>query len=77
MLARSLDLTPCVFSCGKFKRKSKHYSREYIEDLKSRIRREVMRINMSVLRKVWDNVKLRLNVLENHGGGHIENLIQQ
>ena len=39
-----------------------------IEDLKVRIKRERRRILPSVLRKVWDDIKLSLNVLENHGG---------
>ena len=37
-----------------------------IEDLKGRIKRERRRIRPSVLRKVWDDVKLSLNILENH-----------
>ena len=43
-----------------------------IEDLKTRIRKACKEIRPGALREVWDNMKLRLNVLQNMQGGHIE-----
>ena len=46
-----------------------------IVDLKTRIRRACMGVRPDVLRKAWDDTKLRLTVLLNVQGGHIESLI--
>ena len=46
-----------------------------LEDLKTRVRRESQRISPEILRKFWDNTKLRLNVLENVTGGHIKSIV--
>ena len=59
------------------KEKAYNTTVDSIEDIKSRIRRECSRIRPSVSSKVWDNVKLRLNVLENHDGRRIENFKRQ
>ena len=48
-----------------------------IEDLKTRIRRTCRRIRSDVLRKVWDDTKSCLNVLQNVQGGLIEILVAQ
>ena len=48
---------------------------QFLEDLKTRVRRESQRIRPEILRKFWDNAKLRLNVLENVTGGHIESIV--
>ena len=76
--ARSPDLTPRdFFLCVHLKEKLYTTPVGYIEDLKSGIRRDCRCIRSSVLKKVWDNLKLRLNVLENFSGRHIENMIWQ
>ena len=46
-----------------------------IEDLKTQIRRASRGIRPDVLRKVWDNTKLCLDVLQNVHGGHIKSLV--
>ena len=57
---RSPYLTPChFFLWGHLKERVFTTTASSIEDLKSKIKRECRRIRPSVLRKVWDNVKLR------------------
>lgn len=34
-----------------------------------------MQTNQTVIKKAWKNLQLRINVLGNNGGGHIENLL--
>ena len=73
---RSPDLTPCdFFLWGHIKGKVYNTPVTSLEDLKTRIRRECRQISPETLRKVWDNTKLRLNVLENVRGGHIESIV--
>ena len=76
--ARSPDLTPYdFFLWGNLKEKLINTPDDSIEYLTSRIGPKCKRVRPTVSRKVRDNAKLRLNVLENYGCGHFENLIQQ
>ena len=73
---RSPELTPSdFFLWGQIKGKVYNIPVTSLEDLKSRIRRECQRISPEILMKVWDDTKLRLKVLENVIGGHIEGIV--
>ena len=45
------------------------------EDLKTRIKREYRKLGPAVQEKFWNNLKLRLNVLENVRGARIERIM--
>ena len=73
---RSPNLTPCdFFLWGHLQEKVYATLVASMEGLKERIRRECRRIRPSVLKRVWNNVPLRLNILENNSGAHIEKLL--
>ena len=67
----SLDLTPCYFYLWEHI-KGKVYNTPVpsLENLKIRIRREFQRISPEILRKVWDDKKLCLNVQDKVRGSH-------
>ena len=73
---RSPYLTPCDFFLW-VNIKIKVYTTPLtsLEDLKTWIRREYQRISPEIPRKVWDNTKLRLNVVKNVRGFHIESIV--
>ena len=74
--ARSPDLTPCdFFLWGHIKAKVYATPVGNVEELKRRVVSECHKIKPETLRKVWDNLKLRLNYLNKVNGGHIEPLM--
>ena len=71
----STDLTFCnFFLWGHMKGNFYYNPVTSVEDLKTRIRKECPRISPEILRKVWDNTKSGLNVLESVRGGRIESI---
>ena len=75
--AYSPDLNPCDFFLWGYL-KSKVYRDpipETLEDLKDNIRREIRKINASILDKVYDNVLVRLQRVLGQRGAWIEYLI--
>ena len=65
------------FLWGRLKEKIHDTPIASIEDLNDKIGRVCRRIRPSVLKKVWDNVQLHLNILANNSGGHIQNLLDK
>ena len=73
---RSPDLIPRhFFLWGNIKLKIYSTHVTSLENLKTRNRRECQRISPKILRKVWDDTKLRLDVLQNMSVGHIESIV--
>ena len=71
--ARSPDLTPCdFFLWGHIKAKVFSTPIESVDHLKERIRQEIRRVPRSMLSKVWENIKFRLQYLPAVQGGHVE-----
>ena len=75
---RSPDLNPCDFSLwGALKSKIYGPKPSNLDELKQNIVREVRNFKIDGMVKHFENMKLRLELVIDEDGGHIEHLIKK